>query len=108
MPTDRCIVSQESSVPDTEGRIEAPAGQTTCSGREGPTMRRTRVAQLAAIVIATLSLASLAVVSSKSHEQDDAPAKGQLGPAGPRRDAAVVMPPGLLGLQITLGPTDPQ
>jgi hypothetical protein len=69
-------------------------------------MRRTRVAQLAAVVTATVTLTSLAVVSSKSHEQEQPAAKGQAGSPGPRRDAAVAMPPGLVGLQISLGLKD--
>src|SRR5258708_4839826 len=69
-------------------------------------MKRSRAVQLAAILSATLALASVAVVSSSSHEQDESPGPGQGGTAGPRRGDAVAMPPGLVGLEIALGLSD--
>ena len=69
---------------------------------------RTRYAQAATALAATLGLAVVTVVSSASHEQDEAPAvRGRIGPV-PARGASVPMPRGSIGLAITLGLGDTQ
>jgi hypothetical protein len=58
------------------------------------------------VLAATLGLASVAVVSSRSHEeQEQDPAIPDVG-AGPGRESAVAMPPGVIGLEVSLGLKD--
>jgi hypothetical protein len=61
-------------------------------------MLSSRVARCAVILTAALGLASLAAVSSTSHEeQEQAPAPGRESAPGPRSHDPVVMPSRLVG-----------
>ena len=69
-------------------------------------LRRSRAAQFSVLLAAAFALVLIAVVSISSHEEDDPLPGGPQGGEGPRRGAAVAMPTGLVGLEITLGIKD--
>ena len=69
-------------------------------------MSRFRTVPFVTMVSALFALGSIAVLSSQSHEEDAPPTPGTKGAAGPGRDAAVPMPPRVIGLEISLGLKD--
>jgi hypothetical protein len=70
-------------------------------------MLNSRAARCAVILTAALGLASLAAVSTSSHEErEQAPAPGLDSTVGPGRNDAVAVPSRLVGLEIDLGLKD--
>lgn len=69
-------------------------------------MTTSRTGPLAITLAMTLAVATLTVVSSRSHEQDVPVVKNRLLSPGPGRDAIVNVPKGAIGLEISLGLKD--
>ncbi len=69
-------------------------------------MCRSRTIPIATVLSTMFALGAISILSSSSHEQDEAPSPGTKGTVGPNRGATVAMPAKAIGLEITLGLKD--